>query len=379
MTHINAGDDDEIMYNPDMESDYYTVLGVSRTASEKEVRAAYRRLARQWHPDVNPGNAEAEARFKEINAAYEVLSDADKRKKYDQYGDDWMHAEQIEEMRRRQPGGAGGFGGFPGGAGGRQNSQYSSTGGDFDIGDLGDLFGAGARRGGGGGFGDLFRRAAGRQRGQDAEADVRVTLEEAYSGTKRTIELRAGEEQCRVCGGSGQIANATCHVCRGTGVATPLKRVEVAVPAGVRDGQRIRLTGQGGPGANGGVPGDLFLRVHVAEHAKFERRGDDLYVDVDIPVADAALGGETKVPTLKGRTLALTVPEGTHGGKVFRLAGQGMPRSGGGYGDLYARARIVLPEPMTDEQRRLFERLRDLTVATSTGDSGAATAGREAS
>jgi len=370
MTHISTDEMHEIMYDSPMASDYYTVLGVSRTASEKEVRSAYRRLARQWHPDVNPGNAEAEAKFKEINAAYEVLSDADKRKKYDQYGDQWMHADQIEEMRRQQGASADGF---PGGGG--QTYRFSSTDGDFD---LGDLFGAGARRGGGG-FGDIFRRAAGRQRGQDAEADVRVTLEEAYGGTKRTIELRAGEEQCRVCGGSGQIANATCHVCQGTGVATPLKRVEVSVPAGVKDGQRIRLTGQGGPGANGGAAGDLFLRVHVAEHAKFERRGDDLYVDVEVPVADAALGGETKVPTLKGRNLALKVPEGTQGGKVFRLAGQGMPRPGGGFGDLYARARLVLPDPMTDEQRRLFERLRDITGAPAAGNPETATAGREAS
>jgi molecular chaperone DnaJ len=358
-----------------MASDLYAVLGVPRSASEKEIRQAYRRLARQWHPDVNPGNAEAEARFKEINAAHEVLSDPEKRKKYDQYGDQWMHADQIEEMRRRQGfGGARGFAGAPGGPGGGQ--FHFSTDGDID---LGDLFGGGGRRGGGM-FENLFRRAAGRQKGQDAEAEVRVTLEEAYSGTKRTIELRAGEEQCRVCGGSGQIAGATCHVCRGTGVATPLKRVEVNVPAGVKDGQRIRLSGQGAPGANGGAPGDLYLRVHVNTHARFERKGDDLYVDVDIPVADAALGGEAKVPTLKGRTLALRVPEGTQGGKVFRLAGQGMPRgsvggSGGGFGDLYARARLVLPEPMTDEQRRLFERLRE----TGAGSNETTAAGREAS
>lgn len=341
--------------------DFYSVLGVKRTATEKEIRAAYRKLARQWHPDVNPGNNEAEEKFKRINAAYEVLSDADKRKKYDQYGDQWMHADQIEEMRRRQgaAGFGGGFGGrgAPSGAGGPGGSFRFTTD-DVDMGDLGDLFGAGAgARGGGGIFDSLFRRA-GRQRGQDAEADVRVTLEEAYAGTRRTIEVRAGEEPCRVCGGTGQIANATCHVCRGTGVAAPLRRVEVSVPAGVRDGQRIRLAGQGAPGANGGTSGDLFLRVSVTSHPRFERRGDDLHVDVDVPVVDAALGGEAKVPTLKGKTLALKVPAGTQGGKVFRLAGQGMPKTSGGFGDLYAKARLVLPEPMTAEQRRLFEDLR---------------------
>jgi len=334
-----------------MASDFYAVLGVPRTASDKEIRSAFRRLARQWHPDVNPGNPDAEAKFKEINAAFEVIGDADKRKKYDKYGEQWMHADQIEEMRRRQGAGAG-FGGAPGG----QTYQFSSE----DGFDLGDLFGGGAgRRGAGGVFGDIFRRASGRTKGQDAEADVRVTLEEAFGGAKRTIEIRAGEEPCRVCGGTGQIAAATCHVCRGTGVAAPLKRVEVSIPAGVKDGQRVRLAGQGGPGAGGGAAGDLLLRVHVTPHPRFERKDDDLHVEVDLPVEDAALGGEVKVPTLKGKTLALKVPPGTQGGKQFRLAGQGMPRAaGGGYGDLFARVRLVLPDPMTDEQRRLFEALR---------------------
>jgi len=336
-----------------MASDLYSILGVSRSASDKEIRQAFRRLARKWHPDVNPGNGEAEAKFKEMNAAFEVLSDPEKRKKYDRYGDQWMHADQIEEMQRRQ--------------GGARRSSSNGQSFRFEGGegfDLGDLFGAdaGGASHGAGRFDSLFRRGAGRQRGQDVEAEVRVTLEEAYAGTRRTIELRAGEEPCRVCSGSGQIAGATCHVCRGTGVATPLRRVEVDVPAGVQDGQRIRLAGQGGPSGNGGAAGDLYLRVHVGAHPRFERKGDDVYVDVDVPVADAALGGEIRVPTLKGKALALRVPAGTQGGKVFRLAGQGMPRSaggrGGGFGDLYARARLVLPEPLTDDQRRLFEQLR---------------------
>ncbi len=363
------------LYTRGMATDFYSVLGVPKAASEKEIRSAFRRLARQWHPDVNPGNPEAEAKFKEINAAFEVIGDAEKRKKYDRYGDQWMHADQIEEMRRRQGAGGGfdprGFGG-PGGPGG-QTYQFSSEDG-FDIGDL--FGGGGARRGAGGVFGDIFRRASGRSKGHDAEADVRVTLEEAYGGAKRTIEVRAGEEPCRVCGGTGQIASATCHVCRGTGVAAPLKRVEVTIPAGVKDGQRVRLSGQGGPGANGGAAGDLLLRVHVAPHARFERKDDDLHVEVDLPVEDAALGGEVKVPTLKGKTLALKVPAGTQGGKQFRLAGQGMPR-GGGYGDLFARVRLVLPDPMTDEQRRLFEALRASRASSASdgADAEPATAG----
>ncbi len=342
-----------------MAQDFYSVLGVKRTASDRDIRQAYRKLARQFHPDVNPGNPEAEARFKQINAAYEVLSDADKRKKYDAYGDQWQHADQIEEMRRRQGASHG-----PGGA------TYTFTEGDGV--DLGDLFGGG---GGGGFFDSLFRRGGGgRQRGQDAEATVRVTLEEAYAGGTRTVEVRTGSEACRVCGGSGQIAGATCHICRGSGVMPATRRLEVAIPAGVADGQRIRMAGQGSPGANGGAAGDLFLRVEVAPHPRFERRGDDLYVPVDVPVADAALGGEVRVTMLKGRALALRVPAGTQGGRVFRLAGQGMPKRGGGFGDLYATARLVLPEPMTAEQRDLFERLR----ATSDAGAGAGAPGTEA-
>ncbi|MPZ98718.1 MAG: DnaJ domain-containing protein [Dehalococcoidia bacterium] len=340
-----------------MAKDFYEVLGVTRSASQKEIRQAYRALARKFHPDVNPGDPEAEARFKEINRANEVLADAETRKKYDQYGDQWQHADQIEEMRRRQ-GAAGRGARGPGGAEG-----YSFSFNAEDLGDLGNLFGGDRGRastggGSGGVFDSLFRRAAGRQRGRDVEHTVRVTLEEAYRGTSRTLELREGEEECRICGGAGQLAGATCHACRGSGVAAPVRRLEVNIPAGVADGNRIRVAGKGGSGVNGGVAGDLFLRVEVAPHRTFERKGDDLHVDVDVPVADAALGGEVRVPTLKGKSLALRVPAGTQGGRVFRLAGQGMARSGGGFGDLFARARLVLPERLTDEQRRLFEELR---------------------
>jgi molecular chaperone DnaJ len=332
-----------------MAKDLYEVLGVKRDASEKEIRQAFRRLARRYHPDVNPGNADAEARFKEINAAYEVLNDADSREKYDRYGDQWQHADQIEQMRRQQSAGRGGFS-FPGGAQGGQTYDF----------DLGEMFG----RGGGGNniFDSLFRRGGGRTRGQDVEHLTRVTLDEAYHGATRTIEVHEGAETCRICGGTGQIAGAICHACRGTGNATPLRRIEVTIPAGIQTGQRVRVAGRGGPGAGGGPSGDLFILVEVTPHPRFERRGDDLFVDVDVPVADAALGGEVHVPTLKGRALALRIPAGTQGGKTFRLAGQGMPKTGGGFGDLHARVRLALPDPITDEQRALFERLRDTTA-----------------
>jgi DnaJ-class molecular chaperone len=342
-----------------MAKDFYETLGVKRDASEKEIRAAYRRLARRWHPDVNPGNDEAETKFKEINRAHEVLSDAEKRKAYDRYGDQWEHAEQLDEMRRQgfSPGGAG-FGGA------------RTSGGGVEFGDLGDLFGSGGGRSGGGIFDSLFRRGgAGRARGQDIEHRVRVSLQEAYDGASRTVEVRGGEEQCRICGGQGELAGATCHACRGSGMATPMRRIQVTIPPGVKDGNRIRVAGRGGEGAGGGPSGDLFLLVEVASHPRFERDGDDLYVDVPVPLTAAALGGEVSVPTLRGRPLALRIPEGTQGGRRFRLAGQGMPRSAGGYGDLYARVRIELPERLTERQRRLFEELRDAEAAAA-GASG---------
>lgn len=339
-----------------MARDFYDVLGVKRDASEKDIRQAFRRLARKYHPDVNPGDKAAEARFKEISAAYDVLSDPDNRKKYDKYGDQWQHADQIEEMRRQQA--QSGFGGFRGAG----NGGYANFGGqtyEFTSDDLGDL---GAAFGGGGAgsiFENLFRRGgAGRQRGQDVESSTLISLEEAYQGTTRTVEVREGLETCRICGGEGKIAGATCHACRGTGNAAPLKRIEVTIPAGVQSGTRIRLAGRGAPGASGGPNGDLYLNVEVRPHSRYERRGDDLYIEVDVPVADAALGGEVRVPTLKGRALALKIPAGTQGGKTFRLAGQGMPRQRGGFGDLHAKARLVLPEHLTEEQRELFERLR---------------------
>lgn len=337
-----------------MAKDLYAVLGVPRSASQKEIREAFRKLARKFHPDVNPGNVEAEERFKEISAAHEVLSDKENRAKYDQHGDNWRNADQIEEMMRQR--GASGFGFGQGGAPGGNFQSF-----EFD---LGDPSGGGGGGGIGGMFESLFRRSPGReqrpprQRGGDVEHSVRVSLEEAFQGTTRTIELREDGRVCGVCGGAGQVAGASCHNCGGSGQSGALRRLEVSIPAGVRDGTRVRVRGKGGPGAPGGAAGDLFLRVSVAEHPRFERRGDDLHIELDIPVAEAALGGEARVPTLKGRTLALTIPAGTQGGRVFRLAGQGMPRSGGGFGDLHARARLRLPEQLSDEQRALFERLR---------------------
>lgn len=313
---------------------YYDILGVSRNASDKEVRQAYRRLARRHHPDVNPGDKQAEERFKEINRAYEVLSDAEKRRKYDRYGEQWEQAEAFEKARR---------------AGGGEGAWFSQT---FD---LGDLFGRGGR---GGPFESFFGRRA-PTRGQNVEYATEVTLEEAFRGAARRIGLQS-EEACGTCGGSGQIAGAVCHVCQGAGAVLRPKRLEVKIPAGVRDGSRVRVAGEGRPGVGGGPRGDLYVVVRVRPHPKFERKGDDLSTEVGVPLEDAVLGGEVEVPTLSGSRVALKIPPLTQNGRVFRLSGLGMPRlEGKRKGDLYARTSVVLPEKLSDRERELFEKLRE--------------------
>lgn len=325
--------------------DYYTTLGVPRTATEKEIRSAYRRAARKHHPDVNPGDKAAEARFKEINTAYEVLSDADKRRKYDKYGDRWEHADQIEEMQRN-----------------RTSRPFGGNGGSYtfdvnDLGDIGDLSGA---------FSQFFRRGGGSARtmtrhGADIQQPVDVTLEEAYQGTTRVLQM-AAQEPCATCGGAGEIARATCHTCNGAGVVVNPRRLEVKIPAGVANGSRVRVAGEGQPGYGGGGKGDMILVVTVRPHPRFERKGDDLTVDIDVPVTTAVLGGEVEVPTIAGRVM-LKIPPVTQNARTFKLAGLGMPRlSKSGKGDLHARVRIRLPENIDESQRALFEQLREAGV-----------------
>lgn len=339
--------------------DFYSTLGVARDASEKDIRSAYRKLARKYHPDVNPSDTAAEERFKDINAAYEVLKDPDKRKKYDKYGDRWEYADQIEEAQRR---GTHDFFRRTTSTGG-QSTGGQSTGGGFDFGDI-DVGGAGGL---GDIFGDLFRgrgRATPRTvKGEDLEHAVEVTLEEAYTGATRMIQMQV-PETCPACGGTGKIAGATCHACEGLGSQIKTSRLEVKIPAGVDTGSRVRVAGKGHPGI-GGPPGDLMLVVTVRPHERFERRGDDLYTDVPVPLVEAVLGGEVEVPTPKGTRLRLKVPEGTQNGRQFRLGGQGMPHLGtGAKGDLYARIKVVLPTELTARERELFQELRQLRGAT---------------
>jgi molecular chaperone DnaJ len=327
--------------------DYYNILGLSRTATDKDIKATYRRLARQYHPDVNPGNKAAEERFKQINESYEVLSDPEKRKKYDQYGDQCQYADQMEEAARQQRA-SGGWRYTQQPGGGQAHS--------FDEGDLegifGDLFGGRM-----GGFG---RRTTRERAGRDLEYKVEVTLEEAFSGTIRNISLKS-EVPCSACRGTGRIQNLACSVCRGQGTVSEVKRLEVKIPAGVDTGSRVRIAGKGQPGSSGGPAGDLYLVISVRPHSIFERKGDDLSVIVSVPLATVMLGGEIQVPTLRGTKLALRIPAETQNERVFRLTGQGMPHLGTATrGDLLVTIKVSLPTGLSGEERALFNKLREL-------------------
>jgi molecular chaperone DnaJ len=326
--------------------DYYSILGVGRKASEREIKQAYRKLARKHHPDVNPGDKSAEAKFKQVNEAYEVLSDKEKRRKYDQFGDQWQYADQFAQAGRRQTP----FRDFGQAGGQRIHFEEADLGSLF--GDLGDLFG--------GGIGGRRVRS---RRGKDMEYPVEVTLEEAYHGTKRTIHLQT-QEPCSSCKGTGLIQNLPCSVCRGSGVVPTVKRLEVKIPSGVKTGSRVRVAGKGEPGSAGGASGDLYLVTSTKPHRLFERKGDDLHVEVAVPLTVAMLGGEILIPTLKGK-LALKVPPETQNGRAFRLAGQGMPHLGdSARGDLLAKVNVVLPTKLSEEEKKLFERLGQLRPAS---------------
>jgi len=322
--------------------EYYSILGVNRNASEREIKQAYRRLARKYHPDINPGDKSAEEKFKQINEAYEVLSDKEKRRKYDQFGDQWQYADQFAQAHQeRTPFGDFGKGGY---------TRFH-----FGEGDLGSLFGDLFREFGTG----TFSRRVHPRRGQAVEYPVEVTLEEAYRGASRLISLEV-EEACSGCRGSGSIQNVPCSVCRGSGRVTRLKRFEVKIPPGVRDGSRVRIAGKGAPGYGGAKSGDLYLVVSVKPHRIFERKGDDLRVEVAVPLTVAVLGGEVQVPTLKGK-LALKIAPETQNGRTFRLAGQGMPHLGNSSrGDLLARVKVVLPTRLSPQEKELFEQLSKL-------------------
>ena len=343
--------------------DYYKTLGVERTADEKTIRNAYRKLARQHHPDLNPGDKGAEERFKEINEAHEVLSDADKRKLYDRFGQDWERYRDAgftgDEPESRPGAGRGGdvndFGSWFTGQQTDGEYVYSSE----------DL--------GGEGFSDFFRtmfgssgRGGARQqtsrprprRGEDLDAPVEVSFDEAFHGAKRQLSLQV-PEVCPTCGGAGFARGSICPTCDGSGVSRKNRTLEVSIPPGVTTGSRVRISGQGGQGENGGPPGDVYLVVSVRPDTRFEREGDDLRTEVEVPADVAALGGEAVVTTPTGR-VALTIPAETQSGKTFRLRGQGMPKlkAKGQRGDLFATARITIPARLSARERELYQELR---------------------
>jgi DnaJ-class molecular chaperone len=372
--------------------DYYETLGVPRTASEKDIRSAYRKLARQHHPDLNPGDKAAEERFKEINEAHEVLTDADKRKLYDRFGEDWQRyrdAGFTGDEKFTAPGPAGQRAGGSATFDPNDFSQWFSSQGDgsgytFHTTDEGDdshsdffetLFGSrGSPFDRFGGFSSGYSSTRPRtrtrqiraQRGEDAEVPVEITFDEAFRGTTRQIQLQVSEP-CPTCGGTGEVRGQECPTCDGTGFVRRTKTLEVNIPAGIDTGKRVRMAGQGGPGLNGGPAGDVNLLITVKPDRRFTRDGDDLRTDVDVPVTTAVLGGEVEVTTPTGK-VALRIPAETQSGRSFRLRGQGMPKlraHGGDRGDLLARARIVTPTQITDRERELYEELRKLRAEGS--------------
>jgi molecular chaperone DnaJ len=365
--------------------DYYEVLGVERSATEQQIKSAYRKLALKHHPDRNPGNREAEERFKEAAEAYAILADREKRTMYDRFG----HAGVSGA-------GAGGGAGF--------DPTIFADFSDIFAG-LGDVFG----------FGDIFgnrRRRGGPQRGADLRYDLEIAFEESAVGAETTIQIPR-EETCETCSGSGAAPGTSpevcaqcrgtgqlryqqgfltvarpcstcrgtgrtiskpCQSCRGAGRVTRERKLTVKIPAGISTGQRLRLYGEGEHGTAGGPSGDLYVVVHVREHRFFHREGDDLYSEVPISFPTLALGGTIKVPTLNGLE-DLHVPAGTQAGARFKLRGKGMPNvSGRGHGDLHVIARVAVPKKLTKEQKGLLEQLahtlKDETVNPETTEAG---------
>ncbi len=351
--------------------DFYEILGVAKNASDDEIKKAYRKLAMKYHPDRNPDSKQAEDKFKEAKEAYGMLSDPQKREAYDRFG----HAGVDPNM-----GGAGGAGGFAGGG-------FGDAFGDI----FGDIFGGGARQRGGP---QVYR-------GADLRYNLDISLEQAAHGFDTTIRVPSWDEcdtchgsgakpgtsptTCGTCGGHGQVRmqqgffsiQQTCPKCHGTGKVIPdpctscggsgrtkrNKTLEVKIPAGIDDGMRIRSTGNGEPGMNGGPPGDLYVEIHIKQHAVFQRDGDDLHCEMPISFAKAALGGDIEVPTLSGK-VSFSVPEGTQTGKTFRLRGKGIKGVRSGFpGDLFCHVLVETPVKLTDRQKDLLREFETLTAA----------------
>lgn len=324
--------------------DFYQVLGLPRTASADDIKKSYRRLARQYHPDLHSGSkkAEMEKKFKELNEANEVLSDPDKRKKYDQYGSQWEQAEAYEKARQQGGGGPQGFRweqAGPGGGGADFNSEAFS-----DI------------------FENLFRgsgRAGGSRGsslpGEDLEAEVELTLREVLTGVTKRINLRE-PVTCQACQGTGTVRGRTCQTCLGSGSTTELKTIEVKIPAGVQEGTRVRVGGKGQLGSNGGKRGDLYLFVRIKPDPVFRREGSDIHVTLPVYPWEAALGAEVMAPTLT-EPVKVKVPPGSKADSKLRLKDKGLPSAGGGHGDLFLHLQLVVPPTVTEEERAVYQRM----------------------
>ncbi len=326
--------------------DYYKTLGVSKTASDDEIRKAFRKLARQYHPDVAKNKTQAEEKFKEINEAYEVLGDKEKRKKYDTLGPDW-------QQQFRPPPGSGGGQGY------RTWSSREPSGEEFHFGGTGfsdffeQIFGA-AGRGGGFGRGGFSQRQTS-ERGEDVEGDILVTLAEAMQGSVRRVSLQR-TVACDRCRGTGEMQGRVCPTCGGSGRVERQESYQVKIPAGVREGQKLRLAGRGEAGVGHGPAGDLYLRVKFSAHPDFKVEGGDLSYELDLAPWEAALGTTVSVPTLD-KPVTMKIPTGTQNGQKLRLKGRGLPDRSGGAGDLYVVAKIEMPQQITEKERELWQQL----------------------
>lgn len=307
--------------------DYYNVLGVDKNADAKDIKKAYRKQARKLHPDVNPGDKEAEQKFKQINEANEVLSDPEKRKKYDKYGEHWEHADAFEkaggQQQYQQPHGSrGGFGGQRGG----QQFTYSGDAGDFsDF--FRDMFGGGGSQAGGDPFAGRYRRT---MKGQDFNAEIQLPLTEILEEKKHVINVNGN-------------------------------KIRITVPPGIEDGQTIRIKGQGGPGIEGGQKGDLYLTFNIINNTKFQRQGSNLIEDVHLDIYQAVLGAEVTIQTLHGM-IKMKIPAGTQPGEIIRLKGKGLPvyKNKGKHGDLLLKTQVSIPKNLTEKEKELFTELSKL-------------------
>lgn len=360
---------------PATTQDFYQVLGVSRSASPEEIKRAYRKQAIKYHPDRNKGNKQAEERFKLANEAYQVLSDPKRRALYDKYGENWQQAEAAQKAGVNPDqvwGGTGGRSGpFPwpgagqGQAGPRDWNFHVGGAEGIDLEDLQDLFGGmfGRHRAAEGGTATGRRRRAAEQptRGQDTQGEIWLTLSEALHGTRKDLAVQV-QELCPNCKGTGRTGRRVCDTCQGAGAVIHTRHISVKVPAGVHEGSKIRLAGQGSAGIAGAPAGDLFITVRLQPHPVFKLQGDDLHVDVPVAPWELVLGAKIDVPTSSG-VVQLTVPASSKAGQTLRLKGKGWPRRSGGAGDLFAHLHATVPPAATDAQRQAYEQLaRDNTT-----------------